>query len=47
MTKKLVLSTPPTLTKTNILFVAFLEGFLIMGVELIGAKITAPYYGTS
>ena len=27
--------------------VAFVEGFLIMGVELTGAKIAAPFYGTS
>lgn len=30
-----------------ILIVAFLEGFVIMGVELIGAKIAGPYYGNS
>lgn len=30
-----------------ILIIAFLEGFVIMGVELIGAKIAGPYYGSS
>lgn len=35
------------LSTKAILLIAFLEGFLIMGVELIGAKIIAPYYGSS
>lgn len=30
-----------------VLIIAFLEGFVIMGTELIGAKIAGPYYGNS
>lgn len=44
MSKK---NTEILLSKKAILLTAFIEGFLIMGIELIGAKIIAPYYGAS
>ena len=37
------------LTKTNALiyFLAFSSGFSIMGIELLGGRILAPYFGSS
>ena len=37
------------LTKTNALiyFLAFSSGFIIMGIELLGGRILAPYFGSS
>ena len=34
-------------TQTLLLVISFLEGAAVMGVELIGAKMIAPYFGTS
>ncbi|MBA3971743.1 MAG: hypothetical protein H0X46_06285, partial [Bacteroidetes bacterium] len=33
--------------KSAIFFFAFIEGLAVMSVEFLGAKIIAPFYGTS
>ncbi|HLP93645.1 MAG TPA: fused MFS/spermidine synthase [Saprospiraceae bacterium] len=38
---------PPLLGKKALLSVSFLEGAAVMVIELMGAKIVAPFYGTS
>lgn len=41
------LQSPAFLSKNFLLFTAFVEGGAVMAIELGGAKIIAPYYGTS
>ena len=48
MRKKLTLqNTKQSISKPLLLLISFIEGGAVMIIELLGAKIIAPYYGTS